>query len=47
MGGLHAEGQQMPKNFAALGITGNVGQLFASHPPMEARIAALQAMQPS
>jgi heat shock protein HtpX len=47
LGGLHAEGQQMPKNFAALGITGNVGQLFASHPPMEARIAALRAMASS
>jgi heat shock protein HtpX len=45
LGGLHAEGQQMPKNLAAMGITGNVGQLFASsHPPLEARIAALQAM---
>jgi len=45
LGGLHAEGQQMPKNLAALGITGNVGQLFASHPPLEQRIAALQAMR--
>jgi heat shock protein HtpX len=45
LGGLHAEGQQMPKNMAAMGITGGVGQLFASHPPLEVRIAALQAMQ--
>jgi heat shock protein HtpX len=44
LGGLHAEGQQMPKNLAAMGITGGVGQLFASHPPLEVRIAALQAM---
>jgi heat shock protein HtpX len=45
LGGLHAEGQDMPRNLAAMGITGGIGQLFASHPPMEARIAALQAMQ--
>jgi heat shock protein HtpX len=44
LGGLHAEGQHMPQNMAALGIVGGVGQLFASHPPMEQRIAALQAM---
>ena len=45
LGNLHAEGQQMPKNLAAMGITGGIGQLFASHPPLEVRIAALQAMQ--
>jgi len=44
LGGLHAEGQQMPKNLAAMGITGSVGKLFASHPPLEVRIAALQAL---
>ena len=47
LGGLHDEGRQMPKNLAALGITGSVGQLFASHPPLEQRIAALQAMTSS
>jgi len=45
LGNLHAEGQEMPKNLAAMGITGGIGQLFASHPPLEVRIAALQAMQ--
>ena len=44
LGGMHAEGQHMPKNLAAMGIAGGIGQLFSTHPPMEARIAALQAM---
>ena len=44
LGGMHAEGQHMPKNLAAMGIAGSIGQLFSTHPPMEARIAALQAM---
>lgn len=33
---------ELPKTIQALGITGNLGKLFASHPPMEERIAALQ-----
>ena len=44
LGGMHAEGQHMPKTLAAMGIAGSIGQLFSTHPPMEARIAALQAM---
>jgi len=36
---------ELPKTIQALGITGNLGKLFASHPPMEERIAALQAHQ--
>ena len=44
LGGMHAEGQHMPKNLAAMGIAGSIGQLFSTHPPMEARMAALQAM---
>ncbi|WP_298438151.1 protease HtpX [Ottowia sp.] len=43
LGGMHAEGQHMPQNLQAMGIVGNIGKLFASHPPMEERIAALRA----
>ena len=45
LGGMHADGAEMPKNLAAMGIAGGIGQLFATHPPMEERIAALRAMQ--
>jgi heat shock protein HtpX len=34
---------QLPTSVAAMGITGGLGKLFASHPPLEERIAALQA----
>jgi heat shock protein HtpX len=44
LGGMHAEGAEMPKNLAAMGIAGSIGELFATHPPMEQRIAALQAL---
>jgi heat shock protein HtpX len=43
--GLHAEGQQMPKNLQTMAIVGSIGKLFATHPPMEERIAALKAYQ--
>ena len=33
----------LPSSVAAMGITGDMGKLFASHPPLEERIAALQA----
>ena len=45
LGGLHAEGQQMPKNLQTMAIGGSIGKLFATHPPMEERIAALKAYQ--
>lgn len=35
----------LPQGMQALGIAGGIGRLFASHPPLEARIAALQAAQ--
>jgi heat shock protein HtpX len=36
---------ELPKSVAAFGIAGGVGQLFATHPPIEERIAALQSAQ--
>ena len=33
----------LPNSVAAMGITGDLGKLFASHPPLEERIAALQS----
>lgn len=41
LGGLSAG--ELPKSVAAMGITGGLGSLFASHPPIEERIAALQS----
>ena len=35
----------LPTSVAAMGITGDLGKLFASHPPLEERIAALQNAQ--
>ncbi len=35
---------QLPKTMQALGITGSLGKLFATHPPMEQRIEALQKL---
>jgi len=39
----HMQSGELPKSVAAMGITGDLGKLFASHPPLEERIAALQA----
>jgi heat shock protein HtpX len=36
---------ELPKSVAAFGIAGGVGQWFATHPPLEERIAALQNAQ--
>ena len=44
LGGVPAEHNDMPQNLEAMGIAGGVRSLFASHPPMEQRIAALQQM---
>ncbi len=42
LGGLHSG--ELPKSVAAFGIAGGMGQLFSTHPPIEARINALQAL---
>jgi heat shock protein HtpX len=46
LGGI--ETGALPQSFEASGIAGGhggLGALFASHPPIEARIAALQQMR--
>ncbi|WP_066253056.1 protease HtpX [Hydrogenophaga flava] len=35
---------ELPKTMQAMGITGGLGKLFSTHPPMEERISALQKL---
>jgi len=44
-GPAQAAAAELPDQMAGFGISGKFGSLFASHPPLEVRIAALKAQQ--
>jgi heat shock protein HtpX len=39
----HMQSEGLPPSLQAMGITGGLGKMFSSHPPLEERISALQA----
>ena len=38
----HMQSEGLPPSLRAMGITGGLGKMFSSHPPLEERISALQ-----
>ena len=38
----HMQSEGLPPSLQAMGITGGLGKMFSSHPPLEERISALQ-----
>jgi heat shock protein HtpX len=39
----HMQSERLPPSLQAMGISVGLGKMFSSHPPLEERIAALQA----
>ena len=39
----HMQSEGLPSSLQAMGISGGLGKMFSSHPPLEERIAALQS----